>query len=256
MKKILVFVAMAFMAVACKTEAKKEAKPEVKEEVKKERNLPVALVEVLEKHGGLDAWDKAKFVSYKVNGEEHTIDLHSRKSLVTGENFSLGFDGKDVWLSQKDSTAFKGNPEFYHNLYFYFYAMPFVLADDGIIYSETEPIEYEGVKYPGIKISYEANVGVSPDDNYYIYFNPETKQMEWLGYTVTYFSKKPSEKFSIIRYNDWENVNGFLLPKSITWFKKDENGKILEPAGKPIQFSNALVSQAPLADNFFQKPNN
>ena len=133
--------------------------------------------------------------------------------------------------------------------------MPFVLADDGIEYAETTPIEFEGKKYPGIKISYKANVGTSPDDNYFVYYNPETYQMEWLAYTVTYFSKKPSTKTNIIRYNDWTDVNGFLLPKSLTWYKKDENGKVTEPARKPTEFTLPLVSQGQLEDSFFEKPN-
>ncbi|MFY7670749.1 DUF6503 family protein [Tenacibaculum sp. MEBiC06402] len=253
MRKLITLFLLVVLVAACKTETKKEIKEEVKEEVKKEPTYPKALEEVFEKHGGIDAWRKAKFLSYKVKGEEHTTDLHSRKAVIHGEKFSLGYDGKDVWLSQKDSV-FKKNPEFYYNLYFYFYAMPFVLADDGIVYSDIEPMTFEGVTYPGIKISYKANIGVSPDDNYFIFYHPETKQMAWLGYTVTYFSKKPSEKFNIIRYNDWENVNGFILPKSITWYNKNEQGVPTEPAGEPTVFSSALVSQAPLADNFFSKP--
>lgn len=254
MRKLITLFLLVVLVAACKTETKKEVKEEVKEEVKKEPTYPKVLGEVLEKHGGIDAWRKAKFLTYKLKDQEHTTDLQTREAVVHGENFSLGYDGKEVWLSQKDSTAFKGNPEFYYNLYFYFYAMPFVLADDGIVYSEMDPISFEGVTYPGIKISYKANVGVSPDDNYFIFYHPETKQMAWLGYTVTYYSKKPSKKFNIIRYNDWENVNGFILPKSITWYKKNEQGVPTEPAGEPTVFSSAVISQAPLADNFFSKP--
>ncbi|OSY88196.1 hypothetical protein WH52_05270 [Tenacibaculum holothuriorum] len=256
MKKLIILITLTVFAFSCKKEKSKE-QPQQNQEVTKqvkEDKFPKELGKVFEKHGGLKNWREAKTLSFKINGEDHTTDLHSRKSAVNAENYSLGFDGKNVWLHQKDSMAFKGNPEFYHNLYFYFYAMPFVLADDGIVYSETKPLDFEGVSYPGVKISYEANVGVSPDDNYYVYFDPNKNQMAWLGYTVTYFSKKPSEKFNIIRYNDWENVNGFLLPKSITWFKKDEEGKPLEPARDPIVFSDGLISQAPLADSFFEKP--
>lgn len=252
MKKSILFILVATILFSCKTETKKEADKEAQQELKKD-NFPEALGEVFQKHGGLDAWRKHQFLTYKVKGEEHTIDLHSRKTIVTAENYALGFDGKEVWLSQKDSTAFKGNPEFYHNLFFYFYAMPFVLADDGIVYSETPAITFEGTTYPGIKISYEANVGTSPEDNYFIYYHPETKEMAWLGYTVTYYTKKVSEKVKLIRYNDWENVNGFILPKSITWFAKDDNGNPTEPAKDPLEFSSALVSQASLAANFFQK---
>lgn len=254
MKKLILLSVLSLAVISCKQKAKKEVESQPKVEVKKEDNFPKALGEVFEKHGGIDAWRKAKTMSYKVNTEEHTIDLPTRKTLVSSENYSMGYNGKDVWLSQKDTTAFKKDPKFYYNLYFYFYAMPFVLADDGITYSEVEPLEFEGVKYPGYKISYGSNVGTSPDDNYFIYYNAETKQMAWLGYTVTYFSKKPSEKISIIRYNDWENVNGFVLPKSITWYAKDENGALAKPAGDPLTFSEASISQAPLADNFFDKP--
>lgn len=250
MRKLILLILLTSISFSCKTEQKKKS-PEEKKEVKK-TVYPDAITAVFEKHGGIAAWQKQRFLTYTVKGEEHTTDLHSRKALITSENYSLGFDGKEVWLQQKDSTAFKSNPEFYYNLYFYFYAMPFVLADDGIIYTDVAPLQFEGVSYPGIKIAYKANVGVSPDDNYFIYYHPETKQMAWLGYTVTYFSKKPSDKFNIIRYNDWENVNGFLLPKSITWYNKNENGVPTEPAGEPVQFTSPLISQAPLADNFFK----
>ncbi len=257
MKKLIVLSILTLTVISCRNEPKKEVENQPKQEqAKKQNQFPEALADVFENHGGIDAWRKAKTMSYKVNEEDHTIDLHSRKTVVNAKNFSLGYNGKNVWLSQKDSTAFKSNPEFYYNLYFYFYAMPFVLADDGIIYSEADSLEFEGIQYPGYKIAYEPNTGISPDDNYFVYYHPETKEMTWLGYTVTYFSKKPSDKFNIIRYNDWENVNGFLLPKSIIWYKKDDNGVPTEPDGKPLVFSSALITQIPPDEGIFEKPGN
>ena len=73
-------------------------------------------------------------------------------------------------------------------------------------------------------------------------------------YTVTFRSKKPSDKFKMIRYNKWENVNGLMLPKEITWYKKDENGVPTEPARPATEFTLSLISQAKLADSFFEKP--
>ncbi|WP_417785290.1 hypothetical protein [Tenacibaculum sp.] len=251
MKKIVVLIAIALVSVACKKEVKKET---IKKKEVATLKYPKALEEVLEKHGGIEQWKKMKTLSFTLKNEEHTTDLHSRKTVVNSPEYSLGFDGKEVWLQQQDSAAFKGNPEFYYNLYFYFYAMPFVLADDGIVYSETKPLTFEGITYPGIKISYKANVGTSPDDNYFIFYHPETKQMAWLGYTVTYFSKEPTDAYKIIRYNDWENVNGLLLPKSITWYAKDENGQPTEPGREPIQFKMPLISEASLANSFYEKP--
>ena len=166
----------------------------------------------------------------------------------------MGFDGKEVWLDQEVADSYKGDPSFYYNLYFYFYAMPFVLADNGIIYEKVADLTFEGIDYPGYKISYKANVGTSPDDNYIVYYNPKTYQMEWLKYTVTFKSKAPSDAFKIIRYNNWENVSGFILPKEITWYKKDKNGTPTEPAKPATEFTLPLVSKAKLADLFFQKP--
>jgi hypothetical protein len=119
---------------------------------------------------------------------------------------------------------------------------------------KTTPITFNDKTYPGYKISYNSNVGTSPDDNYFIYFNPDTNLMEWLGYTVTYFSKKPTVKTNLIRYNSWENVNGLLLPKAITWYEKDNNGNPIAPSKPATEFSLPLISSESLPDSFFAKP--
>ena len=248
MKKIALLIAITIISLACKNESKKEV---VQKETISEK-YPKALAAVFNKHGGIAKWNKMKTLSYGLNVEEHTTDLHSRKAVINSKEYSLGYDGKNAWVS--DTAVYKKDPKFYYNLYFYFYAMPFVLADNGITYSETKPLEFNGKKYPGFKISYNANVGSSPDDNYYIYYDETTNEMRWLAYTVTYFSKKASEKTSIISYNDWENVNGFLLPKSLTWYKKDEQGNPTEPASEPTKFVLPLLSEASFDADFYAKP--
>ena len=245
MKKIGLLLVAVIILSACKenTEMTK----------KNENKFPKQLSKVFEKHGGLDKWNELKQLSFIKGNEKHIIDLKSRKSLITSENYVLGFDGDKPWLQLKDSTAFKGNKDFYYNLYFSFYAMPFVLADDGIVYEDSKPLVFEGKSYPGIKISYKANIGSSPDDNYYVYYNPKTIQMEWLQYSVTFFSKKPTTKVNTIRYNDWTDVDGFLLPNSLIWYKKDDKGNISEPARSATVFTNQKVSTEKLDDSIFYK---
>jgi len=256
MKKFILLV-ITITIVSCKNDPKKKSsnKEEVKDtkEVKKE-NFPKELGKVFQAHGGINAWRKAQVLSFNKGEEVHTTDLKSRKIVVNHPKYSLGFDGKVIWLSEDEKGVFKGNPEFYYNLYFYFYAMPFVLADDGIIYEKVNAISFEGTDFPGYKISYEANVGTSPDDNYIVYYNPKSYQMEWLAYTVTFNSKEPSENYNLIKYNKWENVNGLVLPKEITWYKKDDAGNPTEPARPATEFTLPLISQGKLADSFFEKP--
>lgn len=245
MKKIVFVIIAVITVVACR---EKSIKSEIKD-----NKYPESLSKVFEKHGGLEEWNALKQLSFNTGNEAHTIDLHSRKSLITSKNYSIGFDGVASWLQQKDSMSFKGNKDFYYNLYFYFFAMPFVLADNGIVYEKSKPLVFKGETYPGIKISYKANIGTSPDDNYYVYFNPDTFQMEWLQYSVTFFSKKASSKVNTIRYNDWIAVDGFLLPSSLTWYKKDENGNISEPSRSATIFTNQKVSTEKLNEKIFYK---
>ena len=246
MKNVLLLLATV-VAVSCKTETKSAIKKE---------NFPTEIAKIMQKHGGIELWRKQKTLSFNKGEEVHSVDLHSRKTVINSPNYSLGFNGKEIWLHEIKEKSFKSRKDFYYNLYFYFYAMPFVLADDGIIYEKTDDLFFEGKNFPGIKISYKANVGSSPDDNYIIYYNKETYQMEWLAYTVTFNSKKPSKKFNIIKYHDWEKVNNLVLPKAITWYQQDDKGTPTKPRGAATEFTLPLISETVLSDSFFQKPKN
>ena len=152
-------------------------------------SYPSDLVKIFDAHGKLDKWKEMKSLSYEIvregGNEKQLIDLISRNERIEANNFKTGYNGKEYWLEA--DTSYKGNPKFYHNLMFYFYAMPFVIADDGINYSKAEDLKFRDTTYPGIRISYNDGVGESPEDEYFIHYNPETYQMEWLGYTVTFF---------------------------------------------------------------------
>jgi hypothetical protein len=255
MKKVFLLIVL-IIAISCKSEAKKETEKEIAEVAEVKESFPEEIGKIFETHGGMNNWRSAKVLSFNKGEEAHTVDLQTRKTVVNHPDYSLGFEGKEVWLSEENKGDYKGNPEFYYNLYFYFYAMPFVLADDGIIYEKVDGITFEDVTYPGYKISYEANIGTSPDDNYIVYYNPKNYQMEWLAYTVTFNSKEPSNRYNLIRYNAWESVEGLILPKEITWYKKDDNGMPTEPARPATKFTLPLISKAKLADSFFEKPKN
>lgn len=261
MKNSIVTVVGMFLIIACNNTTKKAetSKEPTKEVAAATKEYPENLQKVFNAHGGIDTWNNAQTLIYEMvkpeATEKHVTDLSSRKARIEGKGFSIGYDGKEVWLAQKDTTAFKGNARFYHNLYFYFYAMPFVLGDDGITYTEAESLVYNDVSYPGYKISYGENIGDSPEDNYFIYYNPETYQMEWLGYTVTYYKGEPSTKVSYIRYADWQKVNGVLLPKTLTWHKTGEDGKVMGER-KSVEFTNVSLTNKSMGNSMYERPEN
>ena len=258
MRKLSLVFAAVF-AVACKTEPKKDTiEPMVQmEKAEETMGYPESLTKVFDAHGGLDTWRGIRTLSYEMpktsGAETHTIDLWSRKDRVDTDQYSMGFDGTDVWLLDANDT-YTGDAAFYHNLMFYFYAMPFVLADGGIIYSETDPLTFDGVSYPGIRISYEKGVGTSSKDEYFIHYDPETFKMAWLGYTVTYRTGEISDNVKWIRYDDWQTVGELVLPKSVTWYNY-EGRKILD-ARSNVPFERVELSKESKPNSFYEKPDN
>lgn len=220
------------------------------------KNYPKELNYVFKAHGGIDTWNAMYTLSYDMdksgNTEHQTIDLKSRKVKIDQDKFTIGYNGQEVWVSQKDTNTYKGDARFYHNLYFYFYAMPFVLGDSGINYETIEPLNIDGNIYPGIKIIYNDGVGDSSKDNYFLYYNPKTYQTEWLGYTVTYFNGQPSQEIHYLHFEQWKKIEGLLLPEILTWYNIDpKNGE--KTSRGSMAFKNVKLSKQPKSAAFFDK---
>ncbi|MEM5566072.1 DUF6503 family protein [Psychroserpens sp. AS72] len=217
---------------------------------------PENISNIFDAHGGIDAWRKMntlKFTMEKESGTEiTTTDLHNRYSIIETPAYNLGYDGEDVWLLKKKDDIGNLKPKFYYNLMFYFYAMPFVLADDGIIYEDVEPLRFEGTSYPGIKISYESGVGESPEDEYILYYDSTTGEMAWLAYTVTFFTSEKAKEFHFIKYSDWQTINGLKLPKRLSWYNYENN----MPTTKrnDLDFINVVLTDDSKGASSFAKP--
>ena len=210
-------------------------------EVVEKEEVSGVLKPYLEAHGGIDRWRSFGTLSYEVlqgeAREKHLFDLYSRKVLLEKEEiYQLGFDGKDVWVSP-GLAAFDRNypPRFYHNLLFYFFSLPFVYADPGVIIEEMEPREVEGKTYDIIRISYESAI-----------FDPETHQLRYRLYTVTFFSGEKAEKHNAISYDQWQEVNGLLVPREFTFRTWDGESFGEEKATdifENIQFKEGIPDQ-------------
>lgn len=210
-----------------------------------------SLTAVFDAHGGYEQWSKMQSLSYK-KGEESTVtNLRNRKIRIESPKQTIGFDGNEVWVTPDSVDASRAR--FYHNLYFYFYAMPFVVGDPGANYEDVEPLELDGKMYNGIKISYNAGVGDAPDDNYIIWTDQETNKMEWLMYTVTYRSGEPSDKYSLIKYGTWDEFNGLMLPTSLQWFQYDGTS-VGEPRGDATPFTEIKITEQAPEENLFLMP--
>ncbi len=248
-KNIFFFFCLAILLTSCSNK-----KGELNLDLYK--SIPFEFQNVLKAHGGLDKWQSMASLTFNfTRGEKkeiHQIDLKSRKTRIDSDDFSIIYDGLDVWVSP-NKEAFPGSSaRFYHNLMFYFYAMPFVLADPGIQYTNLEPKEILGKMFNRISIKYDSGIGDAPDDEYIICFDPETNKMEWLFYTVTYFSKEKGNSYNAIHYDKWGVQNGLLLPETMAGFKTNIEG-IGDKRYENI-FENIKITSDPLDQNIFKIP--
>ncbi|MGB5355621.1 MAG: DUF6503 family protein [Eudoraea sp.] len=257
MKRLLYFLLLSSL-LACKDKPNdSDITVEVTEVLveSKMSDYPLALDSIFSAHGGMTKWRSKKTLEFVFkNGEvteKHSTDLKTRRDKIESTDYTLGFDGQEVWLlDPKDD--YKGDEVFYHNLMFYFYAMPFVLGDPGIEYGEAEILTFQDKKYPGIRISYKPDIGTSPKDEYYLHYDPTTYQMKWLGYTVTYKSGEKSDNVKWIRYENWMNHGGLLLPEVISWY--NYKGNIIKEKKREISFEDVRLSESARPNSFYAKP--
>ena len=111
---------------------------------------------------------------------------------------------------------------------------------------------FEGVNYPRYNVSYKANVGASLDNIHKVYYNSKTCQIERFGFRVTFRSKTATDNFKITRNNSLWELNGILLPKAITYYKKDVNVVLTEYSKVVKEFTLSIVSIVRLVDSFFK----
>ena len=276
MKQLIALFTLMLLLTACKNETKsdsinsdldgniesstsdsldipKTASGELTTQNKKE--LPAEIQAIFAAHGGLKRWKEMNNLCFEMKGkngdETHTVSLPDKKTRIESKDWSIGYDGKKVWLLRHD-VGYEGDPILYHNLMFNFFAMPFVLADSGTNYVALEPTELEGKMYNTYKISYKEGAGNSSKDNYKLYFDPKTNKMTWLAYTITNKNQKEISDWHYIKYDKWQDVNGLLLPEKITWYTV-ENDK---PKGKEmtVKFDKITATETVLDASVFKKP--
>ncbi len=255
MKNIFLITTSILLAIIIQSCASKEDQAAEQPMIQKVV-LPTVLEKGLKAHGGLELWRKMKAMDFSFSRgpeiEHQKIALDNRKALITRDSVQVGYDGKEVWVAPNKAAFGKSSARFYHNLIFYFYAMPFVLADDGIIYEEVPNRVLDGKSYPGVKVSYKSGVGDAPDDYYIAYFHPETKELYLLLYTVTYYNGGPSDKYNALVYESWQDVFGLKLPLKMAGYKFVDNE--LGDKRYEREFTEVKLSSEAFDESIFNMP--
>ena len=221
-------------------------------------SLPSVLQQALAAHGGLNQWHAQQLLEYDVYRQGQLVDhqliaLRTRKVLLNNDTYQIGYDGTDYWISP-DTTVFESDVRFYHNLQFYFMALPFLFADPGIRYEVLEPRDFQGKPYDVLRITFEPGVGDSSDDEYVVYFDQESHQLTLLLYTVTYFSGEPAQQYNARWYQEWQEISQLLLPMKVGGYEWNDGE--LGKERYVSEYRNVTVDTVPPDESMFLAPTN
>ena len=252
---ISLFLIASFICFSCKTE---NADIIVKKE-SIEIEYPAEFLKGLSGQEGLDLWKEMKYLEYEIikegaENEIQKIDLENRKTRIESKNWTLGFDGKEVWLTPNKEAFGSKSARFYHNLVFYFFASPYVLADPGVNYEVREPIMVNERKLIPVAVSFNNGIGDAPEDEYIAHFDAETNEMYLLLYTVTYYSKEKGKKFNAIVFDEWETLNGIKLPNNMKGYTFADGQ--LGDMRYERKFENIKISKTKPDQSLFEMPEN
>lgn len=218
---------------------------------------PEEFKKLLEAHGDWSRWIDAKAFSYamvhetNLAWENHYINLTDRKVRIDADTWQIGNDGVKVWISP-NRQAFQGNSvRFYHNLYFYFFSIPYIFTDPGVNVKKTKNKLVNGISYEAFEVSFDANVGDSPNDRYFMLVDPETDKLAWVLYSVTFYDKS-NTKMNALKYEDYRDVGGLIFPRVMTGyqFENDSTRRI----SYQVSFSDVFLVDKAMDDALFAMP--
>lgn len=189
----------------------------------------------------------------RLEGKVSMTTNSSKVRLDKADGSVIIFDSKKVYISPK--TAKKEGARFDVFTWQYFFAIPFKLTDPGTVWENLDSKMIDSTKYETAKLSFESNIGDSPDDWYIIYKDPTTNRLKAAAYIVTFGKEqeKAEEDPHAIIYSDYKSIEGidFATKWSFqNWNSEDGFGEKLGEAN----ISN-ITFFSPESD-YFKAPRN
>lgn len=183
----------------------------------------VVLEKCIEAHGGLDTWKSFLGLEYNLddNGKQvyQLTHLKNRRAYLKSKKYEVGFDGKVAWALPDADEVSGQSAAFYYNLDFYFIGIPFLLKDPGVTAEYAGKTNINDKEYESLKITFGSGVGLTPEDVYYLYIDPETHLLEILTYSISYFDQENAGINSAKVYSDYREVQGLPMPHKMENFE-------------------------------------
>lgn len=220
----------------------------------------------LEAHGSLAKWRSFGGVEFDLTSKsaggakkDHQLfDLKQRTGLITNDRYTLGNDGKEVWIKPGLDALGGTPPRFYMGTPFYFFGMPFVFADPGAKQESLGKKTFHGQDYDAVKITFAKGTGDTPDDFYTAYIDPASGHLKLAVYVVTYPKMRQGRSIDqlephAIVFEEWQTAEGLLVPRVARYYKW--TGMDIEGAALgTLEFSNVHFTVPPPDPAKFARP--
>ena len=184
-----------------------------------------------------------------------TMLTNSSKIRIDKEDsISIVYDGEKVFITPPDTTseAYK-RARFDIFTWSYFFAIPYKLNDSGTKWKILEEETLNNQTYSTAKLSFEKEIGDSPEDWYLLYADKETNRLEVMVYIVTYSKsyEEANKKPGAIRYEKYTSIEN--IPFATQWTFWNWN----KEEGPNNQKGTAYISNIQFVDideGYFQTP--
>ena len=191
--------------------------------------------------------------SQRLNAKVSMTTNSTRVKVEKADGSTIIYDGNEMAISPKDANS--ENARFDIFTWQYFFALPFKLTDPGTVWKDTGEKLLDSTNYQTSRLSFENNVGETPDDWYMVYQDPKTRLLKAAAYIVTFNTEKQAAEQNphAIVYSDFEAVKQVTFATKWSfhnWSESEGFGdKIGEAQISNIQFFNP-------EKNYFNIPEN
>ncbi|WP_297335320.1 hypothetical protein [Algoriphagus sp.] len=218
---------------------------------------PQEFLNLLEAHGNWKKWIESKGMSYtlfhesNLQQENHFFNLTDRKARIDAASFQVGKDGEGVWVAPNRQSFGGQSVDYYHNLYFYFYSMPYILTDTSIEVTTMKNRRFNGKEYERLEAKSTQASYRSPSNSYELLIDPETHLLEWVLYRVTFFN--PSNSIlSGMKYEDYRETDGMKFPRLLTGYLIE--GDTVVRVQNQVSLAGVTLTKDELDEDIFEMP--
>jgi len=182
-------------------------------------------------HGGLQRWYTRGALDFTIDvvptqapaARRHTrvtTDLWSRRTyqhLVDEPSRRFGWDGEVAWIA-RDAGSFGFPIGPWATIPFVFAALPFSLADAGVVITQVDDREIDGTSYHVLVLSFDAGSEIGPSDTYTLFIDTYTRRIGGVRYDVprpAYFPEGGTAPQRFMAFHGVEEVEGIRLAPTI-----------------------------------------